>query len=105
MSAPIRTFNQSLFSIVHGLRYFGVGSRVTRGIYKFPETYWVITRVKLSKDQNHGKVYGRLVWRGRSKDKDERITSALKKEWEMLSMPDYSKYEAKPDQVESLIPK
>ena len=30
--------------IVNGLRYFGVGCKVTRSIYKFPDTYWIITK-------------------------------------------------------------
>lgn len=30
--------------LVNGLRYFGVGAKVKRNIYKFPETYWIITR-------------------------------------------------------------
>ena len=79
----------SLFRLVHGLRYFGVGSKVTRSIYKKPETYWVVTRVKLSKDQNHGKVFGRLVWNGRPKDREQRINTALKKQWSLLEVPHY----------------
>ena len=61
---------RSLYNIVNGMRYFGVGSKVTRNIYQFPDTYWVITKVKLSKDQEHGNVYGRLVWRGKAKNYD-----------------------------------
>ena len=79
----------SLFRIVNGLRYFGVGSKVTRSIYKKPDTYWVITRVKLSKDQNHGKAFGRLVWNGRPKDREQRINTALKKQWSLLEVPRY----------------
>ena len=99
------SFNQSLFNIVRGLRYFGVGSKVTRSTYKFPDTYWIITQVKLSKDQEHGKIYGRLVWRGRAKETDEKISTALKKEWQMLSTPDYGKFTATETQLVSLVPK
>jgi hypothetical protein len=60
------TKGKSLQTLINGLRYFGVGSKVTRNIYKFPDTYFVVTRVNLSKDQNHGGVYGRKVWRGRA---------------------------------------
>ena len=80
----------SLYKIINGLRLCGVGSKVTRTIYKFPETYWQITRVELSKDQNHGKVFGRMVWRGRPKEIEERLGSTLKKEWRLVSLPDYS---------------
>ena len=98
------SFNSNLFSLINGLRYFGVGSRVTRSIYKFPDTYWVITRVVLSKDQNHGKVYGRLVWRGRPKETDDKIGSPLKKEWALLSTPDYGRFDAKPEAIAASIP-
>ena len=84
----------SLFKIINGLRHFGVGTKVTRSIYKFPETYWVVTRVMLSKDQSHGKVYGKMVWRGRPKEAEERIGSPLKKEWSLVSLPDYKVFVA-----------
>lgn len=80
----------SLYGLINGLRHCGVGAKVTRSIYKFPETYWLITRVQLSKDQNHGKVFGKMVWRGRQKELEERIGSTLKKEWQIVSLPDYS---------------
>ena len=81
----------SLFKIINGLRYCGVGSKVTRDIFKFPETYWVVTRVALSKDQDHGKVYGKMVWRGREKAAEERIAGVLKKQWALVALPDYGK--------------
>ena len=49
-------------------------------------------RIKLSKDQNHGKAFGRLVWRGRMKTKDERIGAPLKPQWKLLGTPDYKKF-------------
>lgn len=95
----------SLFSILNGMRYYGVGTKVKRNIYKFPETYWVVTRVVLSTDQNHGKVYGRLVWRGKAKETEEKITSALKREWQVISTPDYSNFTGTEQSVQQLIPK
>jgi hypothetical protein len=82
--------SSSLYKIVNGMRYFGVGAKVTRDIYKKPETYWTITKVKLSKDQNHGTIFGRLVWNGRMKGKDQRINTALKKQWSLIETPKYS---------------
>lgn len=81
----------SLFNCINGLRYLGLGSRVTRNIYKFPETYYVVTKVTLSTDQKHGKAWGVLVWRGIRKNKVERIGAACKKEWSLVGTPDYSK--------------
>lgn len=96
---------KNLFKVLEGLRHFGVGTTVTRNIYKFPETYWIITRVKLTKDQLHGSVYGRLIWRGKPKEKDEKITSALKKQWSMVKFPDYSKFQGRQAEIEALVPK
>ena len=89
----------SLFSVINGLRYFGIGSRVTRSIYKFPETYYVVTKVTLSKDQDHGKVWGVLVWRGIRHNKVERIGAPLKKEWSLVGVPDYSKLYGNNDEM------
>ena len=93
---------RSLYNIVNGMRYFGVGSKVTRNIYQFPDTYWVITKVKLSKDQEHGNVYGRLVWRGKAKNYDMKIGPALKKQWSLMQAPDYSSFKGKDEEVSAL---
>ena len=62
-------------------------------------------RVKLSADQNHGKVYGRLVWRGLPKTKDEKIHSALKREWKLVGFPDYRTFHNKAKEIDALVPK
>ena len=64
----------------------------------------IIKRVKLSKDQNHGKVYGRLVWRGRPKPKDEKISATLKEQWKLISLPNYKEFSGKKEEIDSLIP-
>lgn len=83
---------QTLFRIINGLRYFGVGCKLTRCTYQNPDTYWIITRVLLSKDQNHGKAWGRLVWNGRAKPRVQKIGPANKKQWTMVSFPDYHSF-------------
>lgn len=65
---------------------------------------FITYRVKLSKDQKHGSVYGRLIWRGLTKEKDEKIGAPLKKEWSLLQLPDYKKFNAKPDDFIPLFP-
>ena len=92
---------RSLYNIVNGMRYLGLGSKVTRNIYQFPDTYWVITKVKLSKDQEHGKIYGRLVWRGKAKEHDMKIGPALKKQWHLVEVPDYGKFKGNADDLPS----
>jgi hypothetical protein len=39
-------------------------------------------------------VYGQLVWNGRLKEKVEEIGSANKKQWSLVSTPDYGTYKA-----------
>jgi hypothetical protein len=41
--AALKTTNQ-LFRILNGMRYFGVGAKVTRHSYHFPDTYWIVTK-------------------------------------------------------------
>jgi hypothetical protein len=60
--------------------------------------------VKLAKDQNHGKIYGRLVWRGLAKGKDMQISTALKPQWSLISMPDYGSFKGTAEEVNSFIP-
>lgn len=54
------------------------------------------------KDQTHGKAWGRLVWRGRPKLKDERIGAPLKKQWSLVSLPDH-KFKGTPEELLQII--
>ena len=56
-----------------------------------------MTRVALSKDQDHGKVFGRFVWNGIPKSEDKRIGSALKKQWKLVGTPDYHNFKPNPN--------
>ena len=94
----------NLFQLLTGLRYFGKGAKVQRTIHKLPNTSYVITKVQLSsKSQEHGKVWGRLIWRGKAKDKNEMMGSPLKKEWNLVSLPDYGKFTGDDKDVEAII--
>lgn len=98
--------SQKLAQILNGLRYFGVGSKVTRHIYKKPDTYWVITRVQLTPGQNSGKIWGQLVWRGRPKPfGEERINMPLKRQWRLVELPDYNWFKGSDEHVDMMIPK
>jgi hypothetical protein len=66
-------------------------------------THIHIDRVKLSKDQDHGKVYGRLVWRGRPQPFDREIHSARKKQWQMVSVPNYATFKGKQENYDNLV--
>lgn len=88
---------ETFFDLVRGLRYFGKGVSITRAIFKIPDTYWIVHRVKLSKDQRHGTAWGSLVWRGRHKPEVVRIAGTLKKEWTLVAFPDYHSFKGKMD--------
>ena len=63
-------------------------------------------RVKLSNDQEHGRAFGRLVWRGRpTRDKDQEIHPKLKRQWKLLGTPNYHTFTGKPEQLLEHIPK
>mmetsp|Transcript_6055 Transcript_6055/g.9148 ORF Transcript_6055/g.9148 Transcript_6055/m.9148 type:complete len:132 (-) Transcript_6055:41-436(-) len=93
----------NLFKVVNGMRYYGMGCKVTRDIYHFPETYWILRRVVLSKDQDHGKAWGRLVWRGRPQSHDQRIHSARKHQWKLVEVPDYRHFKGKNEDVDNIV--
>lgn len=53
-----------------------------------------------SEDGAHGKIWGRLVWRGVAKPKDEKITTALKAQWMLLELPDYKSFRPTPEKIQ-----
>ena len=60
--------------------------------------------MNLSKHQENGTIYGRLVWRGKTKPKDEKITTPLKKQWKLLSLPDYRTFGGTDSEIRTMIP-
>lgn len=44
----------------------------------------------MSKDQNHGRAWGQLVWNGRPSGTVQRITCGLKSQWSLVNLPDYT---------------
>ena len=45
--------------------------------------------MKLSRDQEHGKVYGTFTWRGKEIPQIKRIGNTGKSQWKLISIPDY----------------
>jgi hypothetical protein len=60
--------------------------------------------VKLSSSTS-GRIYGRLVWRGKTKEKDVEIRGPLKKEWKLLNFPAYRTFSPTTEEVEKLFPR
>eukprot|EP00981_Chlorochromonas_danica_P013668 scaffold6634_cov229-Ochromonas_danica.AAC.12 len=48
--------------------------------------------VRIPAGKTHGKIYGRLVWNGVPKGKNEELRCPLKKEWSLVSFPDYKTF-------------
>lgn len=76
----------NIFQVLCPQRNYGVGLRVTRGIWKrFEEpSFWEVTRIRPSPDLKHGKVYGRFTFRGKTDMKEKRINGPLKRDWEVV---------------------
>ncbi|EKM59443.1 uncharacterized protein PHACADRAFT_249939 [Phanerochaete carnosa HHB-10118-sp] len=75
----------SLYSVLSRYPKDGVGQHVhqirwnTKGI---ADSYWLITRTKLKLEGQHGKVWGKLVWRGKTINiREVRIPGGLKYDW------------------------
>ncbi|UIZ28813.1 hypothetical protein KXD40_007459 [Peronospora effusa] len=87
MSAMATGFKNA-FQVLTPVRNFGVGKRVTRGIWsKYAEpSYWEVVRILPSLDLKHGKVFGRFTFRGKTDSKVKRMNGVLKKDWSLIEM-------------------
>ena len=57
----------SLYSVLSRYPKDGAGQRIhqTRWSMKgIADSYWLVTRTKLKQEGQHGKAWGKLVWRG-----------------------------------------
>lgn len=64
--AAVRKSLRNAFEVLCPTRQYGLGARVTRGIWaKYAEpSFWEVTRVRPAADLKHGKVYGKFTFRG-----------------------------------------
>ncbi|TDH74230.1 hypothetical protein CCR75_001477 [Bremia lactucae] len=74
---------RNVFEVLTPTRGYGVGKRVTRGIWsKYAEpSFWEVVRIRPSPDLKHGKVFGKFTFRGQTDPKVKRINGVLKKDW------------------------
>lgn len=75
----------SLYSVLARYPKDGVGQRVhqTRWSMKgISDSYWLVTRTKLKLEGQHGKAWGKLVWKGKPiSQREELIPGGLKYTW------------------------
>ncbi|OQS02962.1 hypothetical protein THRCLA_21280, partial [Thraustotheca clavata] len=82
----------NLFQAVCSKRNFGVGQKVTRGIWKRFESkadevtsFVEITRIAPAQDLKHGKAYGVKTFRGVCEGKERRLEGVLKRDWKVVA--------------------
>lgn len=79
-----------LFTLLSGLRAFGVGRTVTRKSwleeYKEP-CYWTITKVKVdhtAENMDYGQAWGYLTFRGKQESEETEISKAMYHDWRVV---------------------
>jgi hypothetical protein len=64
----------------------------------------VADRVKTAPNKQHGKVFGRLVWKGVPKGVEEEVRCPLKRQWSLVAFPFYKEFSSDSESMKKLIP-
>ncbi|KAG8433150.1 hypothetical protein GDO86_017440 [Hymenochirus boettgeri] len=79
-----------LFTLLTGLRSFGIGRVVTRKSWleEYDEPcYWTITKVKVdytAENMDHGKAWGYLTFRGKPENEVKEISKVMYHDWRLV---------------------
>ncbi|XP_042360893.1 28S ribosomal protein S34, mitochondrial [Plectropomus leopardus] len=79
-----------LFSLLAGMRMFGMGRLFTRKSWLEDHTapsYWQITKVKVdytSENMDHGKAWGILTYKGKQESEVKEIDKAMYHDWRLI---------------------
>lgn len=79
-----------LFTLLTGLRSFGIGRVVTRKSWleQYDEPcYWTITKVKVdytAENMDHGKAWGYLTFRGKPENEVKEIPKVMYHDWRIV---------------------
>ncbi|KAM3916620.1 small ribosomal subunit protein mS34 [Leptodactylus fuscus] len=79
-----------LFTLLSGLRAFGVGRMVTRKSWleEYSEPcYWTITKVKVdysAENMDHGQAWGYLTFRGKEESEETEISKVMYHDWRVV---------------------
>ncbi|KIO19880.1 hypothetical protein M407DRAFT_246026 [Tulasnella calospora MUT 4182] len=83
--SPMIHSTGNLYQVLSSLPKDGVGARITQARWEkkgIQDSYWEITRVRLKAEGNHGKAWGKLVWKGKPvNEHTTRIRQGLKYLW------------------------
>ncbi|XP_077305326.1 small ribosomal subunit protein mS34 [Lithobates pipiens] len=81
---------KQLFSLLAGLRTFGIGRMVTKKSWleDFDEPcYWTITKVKVdytAENMDHGQAWGYLTYRGKTVPEEQEISKVMYHDWRLI---------------------
>lgn len=81
---------KQLFSLLAGLRSFGIGRMVTKKSWleDFDEPcYWTITKVKVdytAESMDHGQAWGYLTYRGKTVSEEQEISKVMYHDWRLI---------------------
>ncbi|XP_014904248.1 small ribosomal subunit protein mS34 [Poecilia latipinna] len=79
-----------LFSLLAGMRLFGVGRMFTRKSWleEHPEpSYWEITKVKVdytAENMDHGKAWGILTYKGKQEKEVKEVEKVMYHDWRLI---------------------
>ncbi|KAG8007096.1 28S ribosomal protein S34 [Nibea albiflora] len=79
-----------LFSLLSGMRLFGIGRLFTRKSWLEEHTepsYWQITKVKVdytSENMDHGKAWGILTYKGKKESEVKEVDKAVYHDWRLV---------------------
>jgi len=79
-----------LFSLLAGLRLFGVGRLFTRKSWLADHTepsYWKITKVKVdytAENMDHGKAWGILTYKGKQESEAKEVDKVMYHDWRLV---------------------
>ncbi|CAL8275109.1 unnamed protein product [Lota lota] len=89
-----------LFSLLAGMRLFGVGRIFTRKSWLEDHTepsYWQITKVKVdytAENMDHGKAWGVLTSKGKQADAVQEVDKAMYHDWRLVPKHEEQRFRA-----------
>ena len=83
----------NLYELSSELGDRGIGRAFTKHSWRarpdwYPDTYWTLTKIKTRPSGRSGEAWGRLTWKGRTREGEERINGSMKPIWRELRRED-----------------
>ncbi|KAI8591045.1 hypothetical protein BDZ88DRAFT_413210 [Geranomyces variabilis] len=81
---------RNLIELVAHAPHRGLGLRVLPTVWHlkgWTDSFYTVTDVRLTGDLAHGRVLGRLTWKGVEEEKEKEIGNAFKHNWHLFQPP------------------